>query len=130
MSRGKILIVDDEADVLKVLQLVLTRNGYEAVTAGSGMEGLVKAQGEGPDLILLDIMMQEMDGWEVLKLLQLDPQTRPIPVVMLSARTQPRDKIRGLQEGAVDYVTKPFVVKDILERIEAIMSSGREVKRS
>jgi DNA-binding response OmpR family regulator len=74
-----------------------------------------------PDLILLDIMMEGMDGWEVLKLLKMEERTRGIPVVILSARVEPRDKIRGLQEGAVDYITKPFSVKDVLESIHLIL---------
>src|SRR6185503_5714775 len=89
--------------------------------APTGMEGLVTAQGERPDLVLLDIMMEGMDGWEVLKLLKLEQATRDIPVVMLSARVEPRDKIRGLQEGAVDYVTKPFSVRDLMATIDAVL---------
>jgi DNA-binding response OmpR family regulator len=85
------------------------------------MEGLVTAQGERPDHVLLDNMMEGMDGWEVLKLLKLERETRDIPVVMLSARVEPRDKIRGLQEGAVDYITKPFSVRDMLATIDAVL---------
>lgn len=121
MSRPTVLVVDDEEDVLNVLKLVLGKSGYEVMTAVSGMDGLMRAQSEHPDVILLDIMMHQMDGWEVLKLLKLDEHTRPIPVVILSARVEPRDKIRGLQEGAIDYVTKPFAVREILEKIEAIL---------
>ena len=121
MSGYKILVVDDEPDVLRMLQVVLGKRGHRVLVAPTGMEGLVTAQGERPDLILLDIMMEGMDGWEVLKLLKLDPDTRDIPVVMLSGRNEPRDKIRGLQEGAVDYVTKPFSVRDLVHTIEAIL---------
>jgi DNA-binding response OmpR family regulator len=121
MNGHKILVVDDEPDVLRMLQVVLGRRGHRVLTAPTGMEGLVTAQGERPDLILLDIMMEGMDGWEVLKLLKLEQGTRDIPVVMLSARVEPRDKIRGLQEGAVDYITKPFSVRDMLATIEAIL---------
>ncbi|HEV8630729.1 MAG TPA: response regulator [Thermoanaerobaculia bacterium] len=117
----KILVVDDEPDVLRMLQVVLGRRGHVVLTAGTGIEGLVTAQGERPDLVLLDIMMEGMDGWEVLKLLKLEQGTRDIPVVMLSARVEPRDKIRGLQEGAVDYITKPFSVRDMLATIEAVL---------
>jgi DNA-binding response OmpR family regulator len=105
-----------------MLQVVLSRRGHTVLTAPSGIEGLVKAQGEKPDLVLLDIMMEGMDGWEVLKLLKLEEATRDIPVVMLSARVEPRDKIRGLQEGAVDYITKPFSVKELAETIEAVLA--------
>jgi DNA-binding response OmpR family regulator len=104
-----------------MLQVVLGKRGHHVLGAANGMEGLVTAQGERPDLILLDIMMEGMDGWEVLKLLKLEPGTQQIPVVMLSARVEPRDKIRGLQEGAVDYVTKPFSVRELVATIEAIL---------
>lgn len=120
----RILVVDDEPDVLRMLQVVLQKRGHQVLTAPSGMEGLVRAQGEQPDLVLLDIMMEGMDGWEVLKLLKLEEATRNIPVVMVSARVEPRDKIRGLQEGAVDYVTKPFSVKDLLSTVEAVLEGG------
>ena len=122
MSGYKILVVDDEPDVLRMLQVVLARRGYDVLAAPTGIEGLVTAQGERPDLILLDIMMEGMDGWEVLKLLKLEPETHDIPVVMLTARLEPRDKIRGLQEGAVDYVTKPFSVRELFHTIEAVLA--------
>jgi DNA-binding response OmpR family regulator len=121
MSNYRILVVDDDPDVLRMLQVVLGRSGHQVLTASSGMEGLVRAQGDRPDLVLLDIMMDGMDGWEVLKLLKLEEATRSIPVVILSARVEARDKIRGLQEGAVDYITKPFSVKDLLGTLEAIL---------
>ena len=121
ISRPRVLVVDDEEDVINVLRLVLGKSGYHVLTAASGMDGLMRAQSEHPDAILLDIMMHEMDGWEVLKLLKLDDQTRDIPVIILSARVEPKDKIRGLQEGAIDYVTKPFAVREILEKLAAIL---------
>ena len=120
----KVLVVDDEEDVLEVLRLVLAKNGYEVLTATSGMDGLTRAQSELPNLIVLDIMMHQMDGWEVLKLFKLDERTSGIPVVILSARVEPKDKIRGLQEGAIDYVTKPFAVRDILTKIAAILDQS------
>jgi DNA-binding response OmpR family regulator len=118
---SKILVVDDEQDVLDVLRLVLAKSGYEVLTATSGMEGLTQAESQLPDLIVLDIMMQQMDGWEVLKLLKLDERTSGIPVVILSARVEPKDMIRGLQEGAIDYVTKPFAVREILSKVAALL---------
>jgi DNA-binding response OmpR family regulator len=120
----KILVVDDEADVVEMLRLVLDKNGYEVLTATSGMDGLTQAESGLPDLILLDIMMHRMDGWEVLKLLKLDERTCAIPVVILSARAEPKDKIRGLQEGAIDYVTKPFVVRELLLKIAELVGGG------
>ncbi|MEM9553152.1 MAG: response regulator [Acidobacteriota bacterium] len=119
-----ILAIDDERDVLDFLHLVLERSGYRALTCANGTDGLIKAHVERPDLILLDIMMEEMDGWETLRLLQLDEESREIPVVILSARSEPKDKIRALQEGAVDYIVKPFSVLDSLDKIRAILADG------
>lgn len=121
MSKRKILVIDDEPDVLEMLETVLAKSGFGTVTAPNGTEGLIRAHVERPDLILLDIMMEKMDGWETLKLLKVDEACRDIPVVILSARTEPRDKIRALQEGAVDYITKPFALQDSLEKINAIL---------
>ena len=119
---GRVLIVDDEPDVVELVEMLLRRSGYEVATAATGMEGLMKAHAEGPDVILLDVMMDDMDGWETLKLLRLDERTSHIPVIMVSARMEPRDKIRGLQEGAVDYVTKPFSIQDLLGTVAAVMA--------
>ena len=123
MSAHKILVVDDDPDLLHMLEAALSRCGHVVLTAPSGLEALVTAEGERPDLIVLDVMMGGMDGWEVLKLLKLDPDTRDIPVVMLSGRAEPRDKIRGLQEGAVDYVAKPFSIHEVVHAIEAVLAS-------
>ncbi|MCL4839342.1 MAG: response regulator [Thermoanaerobaculia bacterium] len=119
--KRRLLVVDDEQDVREMLALVLGRRGYGVQTAADGMEALVLAQSAPPDLILLDVMMRDMDGWEVLKLLQLEERTRRVPVVILSARAEPRDKIRGLQEGAVDYLTKPFAIDEVVARLESIL---------
>ena len=122
MRRRRVLVVDDEEDVINVLRLVLSKSGYDVITASSGMDGLMRAQSESPEAILLDIMMHEMDGWEVLKLLRVDEETRRIPVAMLSARTEAKDRVQGLQEGAVDYICKPFSLQELLGKIEVIFS--------
>lgn len=117
----KILVIDDEEDVLEFLRLVLTKSGYATFTASNGTDGLIRAHVEQPDLILLDIMMQDMDGWETLRLLKLDENSTEIPVVILSALAEAKDKVRALQEGAVDYFTKPFSLKYSLSRIQAVL---------
>ena len=118
--KKKILVVDDEEDILHFLELVLREKGYEVVTAMNGHEALTTAQIEKPDLVLLDIMMPQMDGWEVLKLLRVDDETANIPVAMLSARTEAKDREQGLQEGAIDYICKPFSLQELLGKIETI----------
>jgi CheY-like chemotaxis protein len=125
-SPKKILAIDDEPDVLSFLELVLIKSGYLTETATNGTDGLIKAHVEGPDLILLDIMMEDMDGWETLRLLKLDEACRDIPVIILSARAEPKDKIRALQEGAIDYIIKPFPVVESLEKVRAILSADDE----
>ncbi len=122
--RKKILVVDDEDDILNFLELVLSEKGYQVSTASGGQEALTKAQLERPDLVLLDIMMPRMDGWEVLKLLRVDEETAEVPVAMLSARTEARDRVQGLQEGAIDYICKPFSLSELLGKIEAIFSEA------
>jgi DNA-binding response OmpR family regulator len=120
----KILVVDDEDDILHFLELVLGDKGYSVSTATNGHDALATAQVERPDLILLDIMMPKMDGWEVLKLLRVDEQTSSVPVAMLSARTEAQDRVQGLQEGAIDYICKPFSLQELLGKIEAIFAQG------
>ena len=122
MTKRKNLIVDDEEDILHFLELVLREKGYDVVTAANGHEALTTAQIERPDLVLLDIMMPQMDGWEVLKLLRIDDDTADIPVAMLSARTEAKDRVQGLQEGAIDYICKPFALQELLGKIETIFS--------
>lgn len=121
-GRRTVLAIDDEPDVLQVLSTVLERSDFHVATSSNGTDGLIKAHVESPDLILLDIMMEEMDGWETLRLLKLDEQSRDIPVIILSARAEPKDKIRALQEGAVDYIVKPFSVVESLAKIQAVLS--------
>jgi DNA-binding response OmpR family regulator len=118
--KRKILVVDDEDDILNFLELVLREKGYEVVTATGGQEALTRAQLEKPHLVLLDIMMPQMDGWEVLRLLRVDEETAHIPVAMLSARTEAKDRVQGLQEGAIDYICKPFSLQELLAKIETI----------
>ena len=121
----KILLVDDEEDILDFLELILEEQGYSVLKATSGREALAAAQMNRPELILLDIMMPEMDGWEVLKLLKADEEVSHIPVAMLTARTEMKDKIQGLQEGAIDYICKPFATKELLDKLEIILAQVR-----
>jgi len=104
----KILIADDEEDVKFVIQLFLESKGYEIVTAFDGLDAIDKARAEKPDLILLDIMMPLIDGFEVCRKLKADKDTAGIPIVMISAASQTESKKKGLEAGASDYIVKPF----------------------
>ena len=126
----KILVVDDEDDILHFLEMVLREKGYQVTTASGGHEALTRAQIDKPDLVLLDIMMPQMDGWEVLKLLRVDEETRRIPVAMLSARTEAKDRVQGLQEGAIDYICKPFSLTELLGKIETIFTQVEDRGRA
>lgn len=121
---GRILVVDDQDDILQTTALVLRKGGYEVRTASKGLDALESVRQEKPDLILLDIEMPGMDGWETLRLLRLEEPTRDIPVAMFSILFDVNEKIRALQLGAQEYVTKPFSVDDLLGRIE-VMLGGR-----
>ncbi len=126
MEKQKILLVDDEEDILDFLELILEEQGYSVIKASSGREALAAAQMHRPELILLDVMMPEMDGWEVLKLLKADEEITDIPVAMLTARTEMKDKIQGLQEGAIDYICKPFATKDLLDKLQIILAQVKK----
>jgi DNA-binding response OmpR family regulator len=124
MAEGKrsILIVDDEEDVLTLLQIVFEASGFVARTASSGKAAVASAYENPPDVILLDVMMPEMDGWQVLKILKGDERTRHIPVAMLSARAERRDKMIGLQEGAESYIAKPFSTAEVVREVTNLLN--------
>ena len=116
-----ILAVDDDIDILELIQMSLTAEGFDVITANDGTSGLEKARAHSPDLILLDLMMPVMDGFEVIGKLKADEQTRAIPVIMLTARAQTHERVQGLHAGADDYVTKPFDLDELTARIEAVL---------
>lgn len=124
MSQKKILIADDEEDVVTSLRFSLEKQGYQCLTAYDGKEALDMAKRENPDLMLLDIMMPKMNGYKVARLLKFDQKYKHIPIVMLTARTQERDRDLGNETGADTYVTKPFEMDDLLEVIDGILRSG------
>lgn len=128
-DRRRILIVDDQADILEMTELVLAGAGYDVSTASSGIEALEHLALERSDLVLLDINMPEMDGWETLRLIRADDRLAELPVVMFSVKSELRDKVFGMQEGAVDYITKPFEVDQLLYRVRRIFNSGRGRER-
>jgi len=122
MSKDKrILVVDDEADILNLLDYTLSRAGFEVETASDGPEALERATRAAPSLIVLDIMLPDMDGTDVLKRLKENESTRHVPVIMLTAKGDEIDKILGLELGAEDYVTKPFSPREFVLRVKAVL---------
>ncbi|HMM33956.1 MAG TPA: response regulator [Thermoanaerobaculia bacterium] len=126
MSQQKrtILIVDDEEDVLDLLQLVFETSGFLVRRASTGKSAVSSAWEQPPDVVLLDVMMPEMDGWQVLRTLKGDERTRNVPVVMLSARAERRDKMIGLQEGAEGYIAKPFSPAEVVREVQSFLERG------
>ena len=104
----RVLVVDDDREIVEMTRMILESGGYQVISAVSGEEAIREAVGSHPHLILLDINMPGMDGWETLKILKVDEGTREIPVAMFSIKPEVRDKLQGLKQGAFDYITKPF----------------------
>ncbi len=113
-----VLIVEDDKNIAELLQMYLEKEGYAVTTAADGGQGLEKFRAIHPDLVLLDVMMPIMDGWAVCRAIRAESQT---PVIMLTAKSEVDDKVTGLKTGADDYITKPFEMKEILARIEAVL---------
>ncbi len=122
----KILVVDDERHIVRLVEVNLARAGYDVITAYDGVEALEKVKQENPDMIVLDVMMPRMDGFEVLKHLQADPDTQDIPVIMLTAKAQDADIFRGWSSGVSSYLTKPFNPRELLTFVERIFQSLEE----
>jgi len=123
MPQKKVLIVDDDNNICELLRLYLEKDGYKTVIAGDGESAIAKFSLEEPDIILLDIMMPKLDGWQVLRTIR---KTSQVPVIMLSAKGETFDKILGLDLGADDYVTKPFDSKEVLARVRAVLRRSDE----
>jgi len=122
----RVMVVDDDREIVEMTRLILESGGYQVVQAFSGEDALKSLPAERPDLILLDINMPGMDGWELLKLLKVDEATQGIPVAMFSIRFELRDKVLGLKEGAFDYITKPFSYDELLSRVGRIFQKLSE----
>ena len=117
----KILIVDDEADIIEILKFVLEAQGYECVTAMDGEAGLNLAREINPDLIILDVMMPKMNGYKISRLLKFDEKYKNIPILMITARSQEEDKALGEETGADEYITKPFEVDYVVEKVKSYL---------
>lgn len=118
MSKGKILVVDDEARIVEIVKAYLEKDGYQVASAGDGKRALELFQRDKPDLIILDLMLPEIDGLEVCRQVR---RTSNIPIIMLTARVEDTDKLIGLELGADDYITKPFSPREVVARVKAVL---------
>ena len=122
-SKRRVLCIEDDAEMITLIQLILDGHGYEVAGVTSGSQGLAAARMSKPDVILLDLMMPEMDGWEVYRCLKQDAALSRIPVVIVTAKAQNIDRAMALRIAKVDdYITKPFAPQELVERVEAVLS--------
>jgi two-component system alkaline phosphatase synthesis response regulator PhoP len=124
VKRPTILVVEDEKDILEVIEYNLVREGCQVIPAGDGNDAVRLAKDKDPDLILLDLMIPGIDGIEVCRLLKQDPLTRPIPIIMVTAKGEESDVVLGLGVGADDYIPKPFGPKELVARVKAVLRRG------
>jgi DNA-binding response OmpR family regulator len=120
----KILVVDDEADVVELIEFNLKVAGFEVVTASDGQDALKKARAHTPSLLILDLMLPELDGLEVCKILRRDSTTAGLPIIMLTAKAAEIDRVLGLELGADDYITKPFSPRELVLRVKNLLRRG------
>ena len=128
MSKQTILVVDDEQDLLDLIEYNLRQEGYEVILAEDGQEGIQKAREHMPDLVLLDIMMPQMDGIEVCDRMREDPELSHIPIIFLTARSDEKTEIEGLNKGADDFITKPISTSKLVSRIKAVLRRFEETQ--
>lgn len=118
----RVVCIEDEPEMIDLVRLILGRKGFEVIGANGGVDGLETVRREKPDLVLLDLMMPDMDGWEVYQQIKADEELRKIPVVVVTAKAQSIDKVLGLHIAKVDdYITKPFGPQELLESVEKIL---------
>lgn len=127
MDSKKILVVDDDVNICELLRLYLEKDGFDVVVANDGEDALKCAQVNNPDLILLDIMLPALDGWQVCREIR---KTSNVPIIMLTAKGETFDKVLGLELGADDYVTKPFETKEVVARIKAVLRRSSENEKT
>src|SRR3990172_590764 len=123
MSSKKILLVDDEVDLVETVRFSLEGEGYHVLVSFNGEDALNKARKETPDLIILDLMLPKLDGYKVCRLLKFDERYKHIPILMLTAKTQEKDKILGKETGADEYITKPFDMDEVMKIVKGYLKS-------
>jgi two-component system response regulator VicR len=123
-NKKKVVCVEDEPEIIDLIRLILGRKGFDLIGATGGLEGLDAIRRVKPDLVLLDLMMPDMDGWEVYQQMKADPELKHIPVIVVTAKAQSIDKILGLHIAKVDdYVTKPFGPQELLQSVERVLAA-------
>jgi DNA-binding response OmpR family regulator len=121
MGQKKILIVDDEVDLVETLRFPLEMEGFNVLVSYNGEDALSQARKEKPDLIILDLMLPKLDGYKVCRLLKFDERYKHIPILMLTAKTQEKDKLLGKETGADEYITKPFDIDELMKRVKSYL---------
>jgi len=121
---AKVLIVDDERDAVEMIRCNLKAAGYEVLVAGDGMEALYQARKHLPDVILLDLMLPDLDGFSVCEILRCQPSTAGIPVIVLTAMAGEMPRLHGLEVGATDYCVKPVRMRDLMGRVDVLIAAG------
>jgi DNA-binding response OmpR family regulator len=122
MKPKKILVVDDEVDLVETVRFPLEMEGFDVLVSYNGEDALNQARKESPDLIILDLMLPKLDGYKVCRLLKFDERYKNIPILMLTAKTQEKDKILGKETGADEYITKPFEMDYLMEKVKAYLN--------
>lgn len=125
MTERKVLVVDDEENITQILEFSIAAEGYEVITASNGEEAIEKARREQPNLIILDIMMPKVDGYEACRVLKSNPMTKKIPVILLTAKGREIDKRLGFEVGAADYIVKPFSPSKLIEKVNEYLYSRK-----
>ncbi len=128
MTKPKLLVIEDERSLSDILKYNMEKEGFEVATAADGQEGLNRAQLMQPDLVVLDLMLPVIEGYEVCRQLRSDPKTQAARILMLTARSDEVDEIVGFSMGADDYVTKPFKIKPLVHRIKALLRRGQSAE--
>jgi two-component system alkaline phosphatase synthesis response regulator PhoP len=122
MSQKKILVVDDEVDLVETIRFPLEMEGFNVLVSYNGEDALNQARKEKPDMILLDLMLPKLDGYKICRLLKFDERYKHIPILMLTAKTQEKDKLLGKETGADEYITKPFEIDELIKKVKKYLN--------
>jgi two-component system, OmpR family, response regulator VicR len=129
-TKQHLLYIEDEQEMIELVRLILARRGFEVIGANGGREGLEAVRNTLPDLVLLDLMMPDMDGWDVYQQMKADEATQNIPVIVVTAKAQSIDKVLGLHIAKVDdYISKPFSPNELVESIEKVLAKNQQPKQ-